>query len=384
MPKIDWIRRWTLGTGIKNPWKVSITAREDGLQAAAYETSLKNRPAPILVHTRQVGNEFQFKVALNAASLSHRVLAQLPSPRPDLTEVGKPVVSWRLLTEASADLGPAVGVKFSLKSNRSDPEAANPTLFKKHALRTEQLRSLHWMIEQEESPKPWIEEEVAEALLPQLGWQAEAKATREVVVRGGVLADAVGYGKTAITLALIAARKEQDAKLPEQTDRVPLKATLVVVPKHLFGQWGTEIKKFAGSGLKFLAISDVTKLKQHTLADYQDADVVVIAQSILSSERFWPYTADFAASHVDIKTDESAGRYFRHCVAETMDALGDQVKRLATEGSKAAFDAIQSARKNRFNVTAEEDFIPLTRKMKVRPALASSCLVSFRLVRRCV
>ncbi|GAA5939099.1 hypothetical protein JCM3775_003183 [Rhodotorula graminis] len=364
VPEIEWVRRWKLGTGKKNPWTVNITAREDGLQAAAYETSLKNRPAPIIVHTRQVGNDFQFKVALNAASLSHRVLAQLPPVRSSLAEVGKPVLSWRLLTEASADLGPAPSVKFSLRSNRRDPEAANPKLFKKHALRPEQLRSLHWMIEQEASPEPWVEEEVAEALLPQLGWQAEAKATREVVIRGGVLADAVGYGKTCITLALIAARRKHDADLPKSTDRVPLKATLVVVPKHLFGQWGTEVDKFAGSGLKCIAISDVAKLKQYSVADFQDADVVIIAQSILSSPRFWPYTADFAASRVDIKTDDKAGRYFRHCVAETMVALGDQVKRLVGEGAKAAYEAIQSARKNRRSVSADEEYIPLTRKMK--------------------
>jgi len=228
------------------------------------------------------------------------------------------------------------------------------------------------MIEQEASPRPWVEEEVAEALLPQLGWQAEAKATREVVIRGGVLADAVGYGKTCITLALIAARRKHDANLPKSADRIPLKATLVVVPKHLFGQWGTEVQKFAGSGLKCIAISDVAKLKQYSLADFQDADVVIIAQSILSSPRFWPYTADFAASHVDIKTDDKAGRYFRHCVAETMDALGTQVKRLVNEGSKAAYEAIQTARKNRRNVSADEEFIPLTRKMKVRPPLARS------------
>ncbi|BGP45700.1 hypothetical protein JCM10450v2_001530 [Rhodotorula kratochvilovae] len=367
VPKIDWIRRWVLGTGKKNPWSTKITAREDGKQAAAYETSLKNRPAPIVVHTRQVGNDFQFKVALNAASLSHRVLAQLPPVSPDLTvPAGKPVVSWRLITEATADLGPASDVSFTLKSNRLDPEAANPKLFKKFSLRTEQLRSLHWMIEQEKAPQPWVEEEVAEALLPQLGWQAEAKATREVVVRGGVLADAVGYGKTAITIALIAARRKEDAKLPEQTDRVPLKATLVVVPKHLFGQWGAEIAKFTGSELNFIAIDNVNKMKKYTVADFQAADVVIIAQSILQSERFWPYTADFAASRVDIKTDKKAGRYFRHCVAETMDALGEQVQRLSQEGSKAAFKAVTKARGNRSNVSADEEYIPLSRKKAAR------------------
>lgn len=46
------------------------------------------------------------------------------------------------------------------------------------------------MIEQENNIFPWIEEEVSEAVLPQLGWHVEAKATRSVTVKGGVLADA--------------------------------------------------------------------------------------------------------------------------------------------------------------------------------------------------
>lgn len=39
----------------------------------------------------------------------------------------------------------------------------------------------------------------------------------------------VGYGKTAITLGLISAQHKTD-KLPKCTDRIPTKATLIVVP----------------------------------------------------------------------------------------------------------------------------------------------------------
>jgi hypothetical protein len=55
------------------------------------------------------------------------------------------------------------------------------------------------MIAQEASPTPWIEEEVAEAALPQLGWHTETKATREVQVRGGVLADEGEHFPTLVT-----------------------------------------------------------------------------------------------------------------------------------------------------------------------------------------
>lgn len=85
--------------------------------------------------------------------------------------------------------GNRVPFSFVLPSNREDVEHAQPPHFRKVKLRKEQLRSLTWMIEQERNPTPWIEEEVAEAVLPQLGWHAEARATRKVWVKGGVLAD---------------------------------------------------------------------------------------------------------------------------------------------------------------------------------------------------
>lgn len=100
-------------------------------------------------------------------------------------------VNWRLSPAAGAKLalGREGKTTFILPNNRADVQSAQPPNFNKFKLRPEQLRSLTWMIAQEQNPSPWIEEEVAEAILPQLGWYAEAKATRNVFVRGGVLAD---------------------------------------------------------------------------------------------------------------------------------------------------------------------------------------------------
>lgn len=104
-----------------------------------------------------------------------------------------PEVEWRLLSEDGLDLSlnrPVSSlIDFSLPNNKSDPLAEQPPHFSSMKLRPEQLRSLSWMIKQETEPQVWIEQEVAEAVLPQLGWHAEAKATRAVHVRGGVIAD---------------------------------------------------------------------------------------------------------------------------------------------------------------------------------------------------
>ena len=43
-----------------------------------------------------------------------------------------------------------------------------------------------------------MEEEVAEAILPALGWRIEGRAHKHVVVRGGVLADQVRFSANII------------------------------------------------------------------------------------------------------------------------------------------------------------------------------------------
>ena len=60
----------------------------------------------------------------------------------------------------------------------------------------------------------------------------------EVSARGGVLADAVGMGKTAVTLALIASEPRDDMCGPN----------LIVLPKHLIAQWRREAEKFIAGG----------------------------------------------------------------------------------------------------------------------------------------
>ncbi|GAA6003370.1 hypothetical protein JCM10207_000301 [Rhodosporidiobolus poonsookiae] len=363
MPEVMWIRQLMLTTKSKQLcWRPKIIAREDGKESDAYERALKARPEPILIHTRQKGQSFELRVGLNVVSLAHRALAQLPIPSDPHQTRSTPVVEWRLASSANIELGRQKGHVFSLKSNRNDPEAENPSIFTKFKLRPEQLRSLHWMLKQEQDPQPWVEQEVAEAPLSQLGWHAEAKATREAIIRGGVVADAVGYGKTAITLGLIAARLKEDARLPKSTDRIAIKATLIIVPSQLTAQWPAEVKKFTGSALKVLTIKSMADLKKKTIDDFRDANIIVVADTLFKSELFWPQLADFGGAKRDIRTDKNAGRFFRYAVNAGLEALGEQVKLLRTEGSVAVLKNIRKARKSRNEDFQEEAFIPETRK----------------------
>ena len=107
---------------------------------------------------------------------------------------------------------------------------------------------------------------MSEAILPALRWRAEGKAQKSMTVRGGVLADQVGYGKTAVTVGLIDTKL--GAPLPETSDglkSIPVKGTLVLVPPHLMNQWPAEIKKFTGNALRVEVMKTVADLGRMTV-----------------------------------------------------------------------------------------------------------------------
>ena len=105
-----------------------------------------------------------------------------------------------------------------LLGNDVDLPCSNPLLFQRHQLRDEQLRSLQWMLSQEEQDG----------------------------LKGGVLGDKMGYGKTATTIGLISLDKSKpDIPLPV-VDCVPTRATLILCPPRLQQQWEDEIIKFLG------------------------------------------------------------------------------------------------------------------------------------------
>jgi len=146
------------------------------------------------------------------------------------------------------------------------------------------------MIRQEACEEPFLEEEVEEAVLHKLGWRAEAKVQRAVVARGGIVADQVGYGKTAISLGLIncdIAKARTEIQPPKKGDpcdlvhgRIPTRATLVVAPAHLMKQWPSELAKFCGSSLKAVSIQTMADLNKKTIRDIMQADIVFVAVTV--------------------------------------------------------------------------------------------------------
>ncbi len=319
-----------------------VVAVEDTVEAGEYERRLKRRPNPFVTQLKLAeGNTGIVRIGVNIPSLLHRALSRLP--KADRTE--KAVASWRL----NMNFNPVVSLKlpkFILSSNKFDKEHAQPPRFK-IPLRKERLPSLEWMLKQESrNVAPFIEEEISESILDLLGWRAEGRAQRPVHIRGGVLADQVGYGKTAITLGLIdCAAKDVEKEfgaMGRVKGKILLKSTLIVVPPHLTRQWDSEVRKFIKEGFKVLVLSTVSNLNSTTIKNFQGADIVVVASNIFKSNVYLDNLQLLAAAGA---LPSKEGRHFNDNLRRALESLKAQTDRLQDKGSEAVMQEIQDAQK---------------------------------------
>jgi hypothetical protein len=225
---------------------------EDQRQAFEFEKKTRARPSPVIadLHCHEDGTG-TLKLQLNAATLIHRAHGKIVGDSSNSDELSS--IKWRLAPDSGfQQLLPFP--KLSLLDNAGDYKANMPPNWnKERKLHTPQLRSLRWMLEQEsKKAEVWVEQEIEEARIPSANLRLEAKVECTRHIRGGVLADEVGYGKTAVTLALF----DSDASNHDGTNRLPkpafakgdrkikVKATLVLAPAALLKQWHSELNLF--------------------------------------------------------------------------------------------------------------------------------------------
>ena len=119
------------------------------------------------------------------------------------------------------------------------------------------------------------EEEMSEHILNGVGWCLIGRAARKNPLHGGVLGDAIGSGKTAVTIALILS-KILEARESRCVAEGKSGATLIVAPPGLVQQWDDERKKFSQNKLNSIIIDSTDTLMRFSVKDICEADMVIV------------------------------------------------------------------------------------------------------------
>mmetsp|Transcript_1388 Transcript_1388/g.3013 ORF Transcript_1388/g.3013 Transcript_1388/m.3013 type:complete len:1237 (-) Transcript_1388:388-4098(-) len=187
----------------------------------------------------------------------------------------------------------------------------------------------------------------------------ELKARAFYKIRGGLLCDSIGYGKTATTIGLISSTLH--SKLPhipaiDKDSFIPAQGTLIIVPANLFDQWLSELAKFTWDGnslrgrlssgwspkgcpLKIFAASTVTPLKSARARQIAEADIVLCSYRMLYSLVYQKQRQQLADS---VPADEGEAT-----PSSELSKVADLVRILTKGGPKAEEARARLAASNR-------------------------------------
>lgn len=160
-----------------------------------------------------------------------------------------------------------------------------------------QKRSIHWMLQRERDEKQLVFSLHDEVMIGRVFFDAMkqnfnfGKDRKQLTFYGGALIDEVGLGKTiqTVTLSLLNPSTNFNYIKPG-INRLLSRATLILCPNQLCGQWKREIEKMVKcNGPKPVKIiSMLTKVHhdKYTYQDLLDADFVVLSYSFLDNDSY--------------------------------------------------------------------------------------------------
>ena len=177
---------------------------------------------------------------------------------------------------------------FPIPTSKHDPDSKQPpALAWDSALKlyARQIKVKSWMEAIEEGKQFYDECDCTDAVLPGVGWQVQAKASLSKPLRGGVLADALGAGKTVTVIALIAAdiSKARALKLSGagSEERQLSRASLIVVTPLIIRQWEKEIARFSAGKLTCVRIESASQLQALSVKQLREVDIVLVVSDLL-------------------------------------------------------------------------------------------------------
>eukprot|EP00536_Pseudo-nitzschia_multiseries_P012821 jgi/Psemu1/33218/gm1.33218_g len=204
--------------------------------------------------------------------------------------------------------------EFRICNTNDLPESIECDFKKDKELYPRQRQALTKLLHIEEGKSIYQETEMSEQGLPGAGWTIATRASRSVPVKGGVCADAIGAGKTAVSIALVIKGLKKSRQICKNGNIMESAATLIVVPPALINQWYEEFDKFVHERvmLKVLKIYSIRQLMEHSVKDILSADAVIVPVDILEG---------------DGKTGKQRGLYLDHLFDFTAKSLDESAKR---------------------------------------------------------
>ncbi|KAH8781218.1 hypothetical protein F5883DRAFT_685573 [Diaporthe sp. PMI_573] len=251
----------------------------------------------------------------------------------------------------------------------------------------EQSDSLQWMLQREsiDGLEAFRETETAEVYQEQLHLRVYADAKRPVFRRGRVVADNVGFGKTAVCLGLIDVQYSTDRKefmeMREKNEHlkglIHLKATLIIVPNQLTEQWSNESKRFLGQKqYTIIVIQSFAQLQQRGVSGLKSADIIICSNKVFQDNKYHSQLSRYCSTN-DLDKIQTLQKVYRawYKAAQSVlkQVLGDAIsickqgnKTLSSRQTADLLDKLDQIRTDRQELDGGEQlcFVPDNEKTK--------------------
>lgn len=177
-----------------------------------------------------------------------------------------------------------------------DPAIENPTfLEKKIKLYLYQKCTIQWMIDLEKNDRFIKFGDANEIKIGNIFFNCSTNTNipeeqrKKLTFHGGAVIDEVGLGKTIMALSASILNPKTDPKDVIQYDDCKYfssKATLIIVPNHLAGQWPREIKKMISKNedLNVITIKTKVDFEKLTYQDVINADFVIVTFNFFNNK----------------------------------------------------------------------------------------------------
>ncbi|KAG9793295.1 DNA (cytosine-5-)-methyltransferase DMT5 [Exophiala dermatitidis] len=303
---------------------------ENAEEAAVFEDALKRRPKPTVALMHCHGDQAFLEIQLNVSTLIHRANGKFASSSGSLTQLLDS--SWRLTRHDPFAARP-VFTSLQLRDNESE-QPVSTTDIRQRKLWISQRKIIAWMQKQEQNPPSWKELALVESCLPAVGWRLEARARLQIQVRGGIIADDVGAGKTTTALGLVALDQLSNYSsftTEPQDTYMDTHATLILMPKNIIKQWEAECieclgwKKFDPKKARnpqpyYLLIQNVKDLSKHSRQNIQDSSLILAPWDMFEEPYYWNQLRKLTCA-ANVPNDP--GRAFAEWLESSLNSLGD-------------------------------------------------------------